>query len=96
MVKGLSKRVVTVRFPESHVFEQAIFMVREGRKERGVSAQDVIREACVIAERHAGPPALRRAQQARRKARCPLPPLVLIGIGSALTGLAWLMTAVVG
>lgn len=94
MVKGLSKRVVTVRFPESHLFEQAIFMVREGRKERPVSAQDVIREACAIAERHAAPMAGRRPQQARRKARYALPPLVFIGIGSGLTGLAWLLSVI--
>jgi hypothetical protein len=95
MVKGLSKRVVTVRFSESHLFEQAIFMVREDRKERGVSAQDVIREACAIAERHAAP--VNRSQQARRRrARYPLPPLAFIGIGSGLTGLAWFLTVVFG
>ena len=89
MVKGLSKRVVTVRFPESHIFEQAIFMVREDRKARGVSASDVIREACAIAERHTAP------AMGRRRKRASLPPVAFIGIGSGLTGLIWLMAAVV-
>lgn len=92
MVKGVSKRVVTVRFPESHLFEQAIFMVREDRKARGVSAQDVIREACVIAERHAAP----SMTGAKRRSRVRLPPIALIGIGSGVMGLAWLIATVLG
>ncbi len=39
MVKGISKRVVVVQPDDSAVFEQAIFIVRDGGR------QDIIKEA---------------------------------------------------
>ena len=41
MVKGVSKRVVVVRPDDSRFFEQAFFIVREGRTASG----DALREA---------------------------------------------------
>lgn len=46
MVKGISKRVVVVQPEDSAVFEQAIFIVREGER------QDVLKEARTVAERY--------------------------------------------
>lgn len=91
MVKGLSKRVVTIRFPDSHIFEQAIFMVREDLKARPVTASDLIREASVIAERHTAPQIASRKH--RRKTPL-LPPVAFLGLGSAMTGLIWLLVAI--
>lgn len=93
MVKGVSKRVVTIRFPDSHIFEQAIFMVREDLKARSVSASDVIREACDIADRHTSPTAQTLPRRRRRKASL-WSQAAYIGLGSALTGLVWLCVAV--
>ena len=81
MVKGLSKRVVVVRFPEAKVFEEAIFVLREDRS-AGVSQDDLIREACGIAEEYTGKPARRRR----------MPPLFYLLGGAAATGLVWLVT----
>ena len=54
MVKGVSKRVVVVRPDDSRFFEQAFFIVREGRTASG----DALREACALAARyHAKHPA---------------------------------------
>jgi hypothetical protein len=94
VVKGLSKRAVTVRFPDSHVFEQAIFMVREDRKTRGVSAGDVLREACAIAERHAqiSPPVYARSKRTKLLL---WPPAVFIAIGCGLMGLVWLIASLI-
>ncbi len=44
MVKGVSKQVVLVRPQERQLFEQAIFILRDGAQE-GVSEQDLLQEA---------------------------------------------------
>ena len=51
MVKGVSKRVVVVRPDDSRFFEQAFFIVREGRTASG----DALREACALAARYQTP-----------------------------------------
>ena len=54
MVKGTSKRVVVVKSPDSRIFEQAIFIVREdflsGNREG--SRNDILREAQDVADRY--------------------------------------------
>ena len=55
MVKGTSRRVVVVDSPDPHLFEQAIFIVRNdafGRE--GVSPQQVVAEAVEVASHYAG------------------------------------------
>lgn len=54
VVKGTSKRVVVVKSPDSRIFEQAIFIVREDfLKRRGGGTQpDIIREAQQVADRY--------------------------------------------
>ena len=90
MVKGLTKRVITVRFPDTHVFEQAIFMMRED-KMQGVSASDVVGEACAIAQRHtAGVP-----KKGTQRKGTVWPPAAFFGLGSALTGMVWLIVSLV-
>ena len=84
MVKGIAKRVVVVRFPDTRVFEQAIFIVREDASLRpGVSADQVLREACRAAEGY-----VYKNTKKRRLNR--LPALFYLMSGAALTGLAWL------
>ncbi len=84
MVKGISKRVVVVQPEDSAVFEQAIFIVREGDR------QDVIREAREVAERY-----LRQSGQRVRRYRkhyTGLQMLLSAGAGALLTGLVWAAT----
>ncbi|MCL2004272.1 MAG: phage tail protein [Oscillospiraceae bacterium] len=79
MVKGLSRRVVMVRYPEAGVFEQALFVVRDDASvSRGVTADDVLAEACRIAQRQTG---------ANKRKRWPPLAYALLGAGSV--GLAW-------
>ncbi|MDR3208002.1 MAG: translation initiation factor 2 [Oscillospiraceae bacterium] len=88
MVKGISKRVVVVRFPETRVFEQAIFFVREDAAARpGVSAEQVLREACRAAEGY-----VHKNPGQRRLAR--MMAAVYLMAGAALTGLVWLAVTV--
>ncbi|MBE7004225.1 MAG: hypothetical protein E7425_08085 [Ruminococcaceae bacterium] len=50
MVKGTSRRVIVVDSPDTELFEQAIFIVRNDVLcERGVSAQMLVDEACRVA-----------------------------------------------
>lgn len=54
MVKGTSRRVIVVESPDPEYFEQAIFIVRNDVYERkGVTAQQVLGEACRIAKGYA-------------------------------------------
>ena len=54
MVKGTSRRVIVVESPDPNYFEQAIFIVRNDVYERqGVTAQQVLGEACRIARSYA-------------------------------------------
>ena len=54
MVKGTSKRVVVVKSPDSRIFEQAIFIVREdffSRHSEG-GHSDILREAQAVADNY--------------------------------------------
>ena len=50
MVKGTSRRVIVVDSPDTDLFEQAIFIVRNDAMDRGgVTAQQLVDEACRVA-----------------------------------------------
>ena len=50
MVKGTSRRVVVVDSPDPHIFEQAIFIVRnDAFRKEGVTPEQVVNEACRVA-----------------------------------------------
>ena len=50
MVKGTSRRVIVVDSPDTELFEQAIFIVRNDAMNRnGVTAQRLVDEACRVA-----------------------------------------------
>ena len=86
MVKGLSRRVVMVRYPEAGVFEQALFFVRDdAAAARGVSADEVLAEACRIAQRQTG------AGRARKR----WPPLAYLLLGAGSVGAAWLVSLLI-
>jgi hypothetical protein len=90
MVKGLSRRVVVVKFPDAKVFEQAIFIIREDAPTHGISAGDVLREAVQVADNYVSP---------RRKTNdlfAPYMAALWAAGGAAATGLAWLIAAVFG
>ncbi len=51
MVKGVQKRVVVVRCPDTKYFDQAIFMVRDDSPMlEGRSPEQVLEEACRVAD----------------------------------------------
>ena len=52
MVKGISRQVIVVHSPDPHLFEQAIFIVRNDAAHSGVSAQQLVDEACRVAKNY--------------------------------------------
>lgn len=84
MVKGISRQVIVVHSPEPKLFEQAIFILKDGAVEQGgVTEQELMREAKKLLGNNAG----------KRK-----PKLFLYGpawacLGAVATGIAWLLSA---
>ena len=79
MVKGVSRQVILVQSPDPKLFDQAIFILREGAQ--GVSDEELLKEANK---------AIRGAGGRRRKLRF-YGPAWACG-GALVTGLAWLLT----
>ena len=85
MVKGVSRQVIVVHAPEPKLFEQAIFILKDGAVgQEGVTDEALLREARQVLH-----------GQAERKKR----PVYAFGLvwaagGAMLTGLAWLITAI--
>ena len=52
LVKGISRRVIVVKSPDPRLFEQAIFILREGalNGQGGVTAEQVLQEAQRVAD----------------------------------------------
>mgnify|MGYP001860455624 FL=1 len=89
MVKGISRRVVVVRPPDSKVFEEAFFIVREQQD----ATRDVLREACAVAERYLHTPRVRR--YSRKRYTWVQLGLAALG-GSSAVGALWAATAILG
>lgn len=81
MVKGISKQVIVVHSPEPQMFEQAIFILKDGQD--GVSDAALLNEA----KRLMGAPT------GVRKRRLWLYGPVWACAGALVTGLAWLIFA---
>ena len=81
MVKGNTRQVVVVKGADPKVFEQAIFLVREDvLAEGGISEKTLLQEANRAC-----------AQGGRQKKQ--LPGFLWAAAGAAVTGLVWLLTA---
>ncbi len=82
MVKGISRQVVVVHSPEEKLFEQAIFILKEGTGE--VSDETLLKEAQQL---------IRRPVPGRRTPKFWQWGLAWACGGAAVTGLAWLISA---
>ena len=83
MVKGVSRQVVVVKSTDADLFEQAIFLIRDGAVPRqGITEADILREANAAA-----------AACLQPKKRTQLRPRILCALGGAgITGAAWLLS----
>ena len=89
MVKGITRKVVVVKDPDTGVFEQAIFLLKEDLADkRGVTEGQILEEA----RRLAGV----CPQGAKAKPhRGILRPFVWSGIGAGFTALVWFLTGII-
>ncbi|MBR5217822.1 MAG: hypothetical protein IKV68_05630 [Oscillospiraceae bacterium] len=87
MVKGISRRVIVVDSPDPHIFEQAIFIVRnDAATGGGVTSQQLVDQAVRIARNyvrtHGGTVPARRFSA---------PMLWAALLGASAIGLDWLL-----
>ena len=83
MVKGVSRQVVVVKSMDADLFEQAIFLVRDGAiPKQGVTEADILRQANAAAAACLQP---KKATQLRIRIFCALG-------GAGVTGLVWLLS----
>lgn len=85
MVRGTSRRVIVVDSPDTNLFEQAIFIVRNDALARdGVTAQQLVDEACRVARSYT------RAHAPRRRLLPRALPVIWGAAGALAVSLAWL------
>jgi hypothetical protein len=78
VVKGISRQVIVVQSPDKELFDQAIFILKDGKSE--VSDDMLLKEAKALI-------------QNREEERGSLRPLLWASCGAAVTGAVWLLTA---
>ena len=82
MVKGISRQVIVLHSPEQKLFEEAIFILKEDAlRDSGVTAEDILGEACRVAREY-------MRSRARRGYRKYLP---YAAVGLAMGALGWLL-----
>ncbi|HHT16896.1 MAG TPA: translation initiation factor 2 [Papillibacter sp.] len=86
VVKGTTRRVIVIKSPDKHIFDEAIFLVNDAvSRDGGVTSEDIIRQAQEVAENY--------VRCHIRKKRLPdLPAPVFAVLGAALTGLVWFIS----
>ena len=82
MVKGVSRQVIVVHSPDPKLFEQAIFILKDGAVRKGISEEQLLKEAQQAIH----------SPEKRRYLRY-YGPVWACG-GAAVTGLLWLLTVV--
>lgn len=86
MVKGVSRRVIVIKSPDQHLFEEAIFIVKEDALNgSGVTGDEIVRQAQEVADRY-----VRYHLKKRLLPRLPAPAFAVLG--AAVTALAWFLT----
>ena len=85
MVKGISRQVIVVQAPEPELFDQAIFILKDDMGE-GITDEALLKEA---------QKAIQGRDQSARKRYIWLYGAFWAAAGALLTGVAWLMTALI-
>lgn len=83
MVKGISRQVIVVHSPDPKLFEQAIFILKDGAVGKdGVTEQELLREAKKLLGN----------QTARRQRKLSLYGPAWACLGAVATGAVWLLS----
>ena len=85
MVKGINKQVIVVHSPEEKLFEQAIFILKDGAVGReGITDEMLLKEANRL---------IRSGSVHRKGRQNRLGPLWAMG-GAGITAAVWLLTSI--
>ena len=83
VVKGVSRQVVVVKSTDAELFDQAIFLIRDGAvPAQGITETDILREANAAAAACLQP---KKRTQLRARSLCALG-------GAGITGALWLLS----
>ena len=88
MVKGLTRRVIVIKTPDPLIFEEAIFIVREDAGKKGITGDEIVRQAQEVAGEY-----IRNNIKKNPLYRIPAP--VFFAAGAAATGIAWGLSMVI-
>ena len=89
MVKGVSRRVIVIKSPNLHLFEEAIFIVKEDAlREGAVSGDEIIKQAQEVADKYV-------RQHLKRRWLSKIPAPAFAAFGAAFTALIWLVTQLI-
>ena len=83
MVKGTSRQVIVVQGPEEKLFEQAIFILKDEAVSKGITDEELMKEANA---------AIRGGELPARGKRLYLYGAVWAAGGALATGMIWLLT----
>lgn len=83
MVKGTSRQVIVVQGPEEKLFEQAIFILKDEAVGKGITDEELMKEANA---------AIRGGELPARGKRLYLYGAVWAAGGALATGMIWLLT----
>lgn len=85
MVKGISRQVIVMQSPDPQLFDQAIFILRDEVVKEGITDEALMKEA-----KH-----LLNSGKFEKKGTRRTPEALWIGVGAGITGIAWLLTALI-
>lgn len=85
MVKGVSRQVIVMQSPDPQLFDQAIFILRDEAVSKGITEDALMKEAKQL---------INGGKYERRGRRIVSEPF-WISVGAVLTGIVWLITALV-
>ena len=83
MVKGISRQVIVVQSPGEELFDQAIFILKDEAVEKGVTDEVLLKQAQKV---------IRCGKPAKKRKLYLYGPVWACG-GAAVTGIAWLLSA---
>ncbi|UOO37755.1 translation initiation factor 2 [Oscillospiraceae bacterium CM] len=86
MVKGVSRRVIVIKSPGLHLFDEAIFIVKEeALRAGGVTGDEIVRQAQAVADRYI-------RVHLKKSFLSKLPAPAFAALGAAFTALIWVLT----
>ena len=89
MVKGVSRRVIVLKSPNLHLFDEAIFIVKEDvLREGGVTGDEIIKQAQEVANNY-----VRHNHAKGLLSKIPAP--AFAALGAAFTAAIWLLTQLI-